>query len=60
MDAQTIGNYQRTIMTTIATLAQQLADYKAGFLQRATPERVATMAGATTDLKATGIESPSA
>ena len=44
-------------MTTIATLAQQLADYKAGFLQRATPERVATMVGATTDLKATGIES---
>ena len=44
-------------MTTIAPLAQQLADYKAGFLQRAAPERVAMMAGATADLKATGIES---
>ena len=44
-------------MTTIAPLAQQLADYKAGFLQRAAPERVAMMAGATAGLKATGIES---
>jgi len=44
-------------MTTMTTLAQQLADYKAGFLQRATPERAAMMAGATADLKATGIES---
>ena len=44
-------------MTTITPLAQQLADYKAGFLQRAAPERIAMMAGATADLKATGIES---
>ncbi len=44
-------------MTAMTTLAQQLAEYKAGFLQRATPERVATMAGATAELKATGIES---
>ena len=44
-------------MSTITPLAQQLADYKAGFLQRAAPERVAMMAGATADLKATGIES---
>lgn len=37
-------------------LAQQLADFKAAFKQRVTPERVATMEGATADLKASGIE----
>ena len=38
------------------TLTQQLADYKAGFAQRAAPERVALMEGATADLRSTGIE----
>jgi peroxiredoxin len=38
------------------TLAHQLADFKATFKQRATPERVATMEAATADLKARGIE----
>jgi peroxiredoxin len=38
------------------TLQSQLADFKAGFAQRATPERVATMEAATAQLKATGIE----
>ena len=41
------------------TLTQQLADYKAGFIQRVPPERLAMMEGATADLKATGIESSS-
>ncbi len=41
-------------MTT--PLARQLADYKASFIQRAAPERVAMMEGATADLRATGIE----
>jgi peroxiredoxin len=38
------------------TLQSQLADFKAGFAQRATPERVAMMEAATADLRATGIE----
>jgi peroxiredoxin len=37
-------------------LAQQLAEFKAAFAQRAAPERVATMEAATVDLKASGIE----
>jgi peroxiredoxin len=41
---------------TNPSLAQQLADQKAGFAQRAAPERVALMEAATRDLKATGIE----
>lgn len=41
-------------MTT--TLTQQLADYKAAFIQRVAPERVALMESATEDLKVTGIE----
>ena len=40
----------------MSTLHEQLADYKAGFRQRAAPERVAVMEAATADLKATGIE----
>ena len=43
-------------MTTAQTLSQQLADFKAGFKQRAAPERVAMMERATAALKATGIE----
>ena len=39
-----------------SSLTQQLADYKAGFVQRATPERVALMESATADLRATDIE----
>ena len=39
------------------SLKQQLANYKAGFNQRAAPERVAMMESATADLKAAGIES---
>ena len=35
-------------------LAQQLAEFKAAFAQRAAPERVATMEAATADLKASG------
>jgi peroxiredoxin len=38
-------------------LSEQLAAYKAGFVQRAAPERVAMMEAATADLRATGIES---
>lgn len=38
------------------TLSEQLAEFKAGFARRATPERVATMEAATAALKATGIE----
>ena len=41
---------------TPPTLTQQLADYKAGFVQRVPPERLAMMESATADLKATGIE----
>jgi peroxiredoxin len=41
---------------TSPTLSQELADYKAGFAQRAAPERVAMMEAATRDLRATGIE----
>jgi len=43
-------------MNTTPTLTQQLADYKAGFIQRVAPERVTMMEGATGDLWATGIE----
>jgi|JI10StandDraft_1071094.scaffolds.fasta_scaffold226096_2 peroxiredoxin len=39
------------------SLSEQLAAYKAGFAQRAAPERVAMMEAATADLRATGIES---
>lgn len=41
-------------MTT--TLAQQLADYQAGFKQRAPAERVVMMEAATAQLRETGIE----
>ena len=37
-------------------LANQLADYQAGFKQRVAPERVAMMEAATADLRASGIE----
>jgi peroxiredoxin len=40
----------------VTTLTQQLADYKAGFISRAPAERLAMMESATSDLKATGIE----
>lgn len=39
------------------SLSEQLAAYKAGFVQRVAPERVALMEAATADLRATGIES---
>jgi peroxiredoxin len=39
------------------SLSEQLAAYKAGFVQRAAPERVAMMEAATAELRATGIES---
>lgn len=38
------------------TLSQQLVDYKAGFIQRVPPERVAMMEKATAQLKSSGIE----
>lgn len=38
------------------TLSEQLAAYQAGFKQRAAPERVAVMEGATAQLRATGIQ----
>ena len=38
------------------TLAHQLADYKAGSIQRAPPSRVAIMENATAQLKSSGIE----
>jgi peroxiredoxin len=38
------------------TLQTQLAEFKAGFAQRASPERIATMEAATAQLKASGIE----
>ncbi len=41
-------------MTT--SLTEQLAEFKAGFLTRAPAERVAMMASATAELRATGIE----
>ena len=44
-------------MVPITSLSEQLAAYKAGYLQRAAPERVAIMEAATADLRATGIES---
>jgi peroxiredoxin len=43
-------------METNPSLSQELAAYKAGFVQRAAPERVAMMEAATADLRATGIE----
>lgn len=43
-------------MHNAPTLASQLADYKAAFIQRVAPERVAMMESATAALKATGIE----
>ena len=43
-------------MTTNPALTQLLADFKAGFKQRAAPERVAMMEGATAGLRASGIE----
>ena len=44
-------------MTTSAlTLAAQLAEYQAGFKQRASPERVTMMEAATGSLRASGIE----
>ncbi len=39
-----------------STLAQELADYKAGFIARVDPGRVATMEAANEALRATGIE----
>lgn len=39
------------------SLSEQLAAYKAGFVQRAALERVAMMEAATADLRGTGIES---
>lgn len=44
-------------MQTNTSLSEQLAAYKAGFVQRAAPERVAMMEAATAGLRATGIES---
>ena len=44
-------------MEPMTSLSEQLAAYKAGFKQRAAPERVAMMETATADLRATGIES---
>jgi peroxiredoxin len=44
-------------MEQASSLTEQLAAFKAGFKQRAAPERVALMETATADLKATGIES---
>lgn len=44
-------------MQRITSLADQLAEFKVGFKQRAAPERVAMMEAATADLRATGIES---
>jgi peroxiredoxin len=38
------------------SLSEQLAAYKAGFVQRAAPQRVAMMEAATAGLRATGIE----
>jgi peroxiredoxin len=38
------------------SLAEQLAEFKAGFKTRATPERVATMEQATQELRDSGIE----
>jgi peroxiredoxin len=40
-----------------ASLSEQLAACKAGFVQRAAPERIAMMEAATAGLRATGIES---
>jgi len=43
--------------TNMSTLTQQLAEYQAGFKQRAPADRVAVMEAATAQLRATGIES---
>jgi peroxiredoxin len=43
-------------MNQTTSLADQLTDFKAGFKQRAAPERVAMMEAATANLRATGIE----
>lgn len=43
-------------MNTPTTLAGQLAEFKAGFKQRAAPERVTMMESATAALRASGIE----
>jgi peroxiredoxin len=43
-------------MNPVPTLASQLAEFKAGFKQRAAPARVATMEEATAQLRATGID----
>jgi peroxiredoxin len=51
----TFRNQESLDMTT-PTLTAQLAEYKAGFVQRVAPERVTMMEAATADLKATGIE----
>jgi peroxiredoxin len=42
--------------SNMTTLTQQLADYQAGFKQRAPADRVAVMEAATAQLRATGIE----
>lgn len=41
---------------SVAPLATQLAEFKAGFATRAAPERIATMESATAALRASGIE----
>lgn len=43
-------------MEQTTSLAEQLAAFKAGFKQRAAPERAAMMEAATANLRATGIE----
>lgn len=43
-------------MEQTTSLSEQLAAYKAGFAQRAAPERVTMMEAATAKLRATGIE----
>jgi peroxiredoxin len=42
---------------TSVSLSTQLTEYKAGFIARVDPQRVATMESATEQLRATGIES---
>ncbi len=44
-------------MQTQQSLASQLSDYKAGFISRVDPKRVAMMEAATAKLRETGIES---
>ena len=57
--AASIGALTRKFNMDTPTLTQQLADYKAGFIQRVPPERLAMMESATADLKASGIETHS-